>query len=223
MIKCVLMVLSACIPFVSKASERLIAFPPGNLACSIAILPHDAPAPLPNDGSAASAGVPQKAEIARTGNLVCIKVTSSDDKTTEYWKPGKLELTFFLEPGSRKLKVRRGNDLLPPIFNLDRNREWFGWIDAGSLKEEEVSYRGTKCRRYEKTITISLGEDDNHPQTALYQAWIDAATLRPVVFDDGDTRYEITFLGPPVEQTLPPLVQQELKEYEALLSPAKRR
>jgi hypothetical protein len=202
------LVLIYCVTFLTQATaDELQVFPKGNVACSITVQGNSAPAE--------PVRFPKKADVSRVGANLHLSILWSDQKTSEAWQPGKLDLTLSREQGREEIGVRRGDSGLPVVFHLDAHKAWIDWMGSDCLIGE-ADYKGFNCNHYKKQVQIPLS--DGTTATALYQAWLDQKTGMIVAFDDEDARYEFEFKTPPSHIAIPPVVQAQMKKYERLLS-----
>lgn len=206
-------------------AESLLTFPKGDFSCTIKVSFHTNSYPVAEPGKPidpAIPSLPQKAEVSKISNLLYVEISKTNNQFTRAWRPGTLNLTIFKDSKDSKVNSTRTPQKFPAVFFLESDPFWFSWLNRDDFKEE-VEYEGVKCRRYQQNVVIpSYGPFPDGIST--YQMWIDAKTLVPVAFDDGEVRYDLKFGGPPaVMPSMPEDVQKEIKRYQELLAAPKRR
>ncbi len=209
------------------AGQSMVSFPQGDFSCTIDLVYHKPPGlppavPGATPDPALIPAVPKTVEVQKINEVIFMSIKRLNNRTTQVWYPGALQLTLFRDSIQPQLNSYRGRGLFPDVFYLDKEKGWYEWADEKSFKEE-MDLKDVACRRYSKAVLVPAASPGLPPLTVIYQLWLDAETLRPIAFDDGDVRYNLKFgAAPEKPPSVPAEITQEIARYEELLAPAKR-
>jgi hypothetical protein len=202
-------------------ANPLINFPAGDTVCSVTVTSHligfsHTPANVNTEGSPV---VLQSVEITRIGKLQRDEMTWSDGKKTEAWTLLDLGLTLaekVVSSSSFIYELLKGspfrNAFCPTLLDLDEAS--VTWINPQSFTGN-TDLEGKPTLHYQ--TKMSLPAPNGPPRNVIYQAWIDAKTLKPLALDDGDALYALTFSVSPASTgplILPDRFKKNLQEYE---------
>ncbi len=180
----------------SLHASEFMRFPEGDKAWSVDIhyasaLPV-APAPTSLVGQPDQAEAPPRptrVDCAIRDGIERYRIQWSNKKTTEVWKHQGVILAGNPVTG----KIASLSDGLIPgcIHSLDA--ELFAWIrEAGT--GVETTYEKQQCLLYEKAATPgSLGASGNGEPARHRKAWINATTLLPLAYDNGQATFIFNF------------------------------
>ena len=206
----------------SASAAPLVVLPTGDLSCSVEVSKKQSSGSSQQTASASSGGgAPsmKHVDITRVGNLRRDIITWSDGNTTETWRVPDLgvSLVEVFYPARCIYDVRAGS-VMGGLFLrrvLDLDPASVDWITSSSLVGKE-DRNGKPTIHYRGTVLIPSGSPGIAPYHSFYEAWVDAQTLVPVAFDDGDNIYELTFNAPPTNPlVLPERFRKDLHQYQS--------
>lgn len=194
----------------------LITLPKGDMSCSVDVTVNQAPSST--QPASPKTEIPQMkhVEIAQVGNLRRDTITWSDGDKTETWKVlntgfSLVEVTY---PAKCIYDVPAGS-FMGSYFSrkiLDLTPASTSWITVASLVGQ-TDHDGKPAIHYRASVVVPSNVPHQAPRQVFYEAWVDAKTLIPMAFDDGDYVYELTFSDPPTAPLVMPERFQENFRY----------
>jgi|GEM_PF-2322412 len=161
--------------------------------------------PETSDGTKIHA--PAMMQFSRAGNIMQIEVRFLDGEKAEFWQLGR-----YLMTRGRNGKVRIAvNDVRFPSYPYASPKGFYGMsrIRDGDL-QDETKFEDVLCRYYQ-------GAGDPQLEKGPYEAWIDAATNRPMGFRENGVLLVFQYPGGSVSPVLPSDIQTAWDEYAANL------
>lgn len=211
------------------SADPLVQFPEGNAAWTVDITyPKSSAAPTPEPRDGANTAAPRKVkrvEIAQFADQKKLRITWTDDSTTEQWTIPNLPVVFKEYPngvvfpvGTGSMEHKYGESSMPA------NASAFGWVTPACLKEKDpVKYQAQLCYHYVGTANLPATPrghslEDVGPEAVKREAWIDSKTLLPVGLDTETSHCIFTFHQPPTGPLDMPLkFKQGIANYKHIM------
>jgi hypothetical protein len=186
------------------------------------VVPHKVPKPDPSHPDRRYLPTIKKIDITQVGNIRRDLIAWSDGTVSQVWslEDKKVSLTVSNDD-PKDIHLLRGkfrDNAIPKLLHFDADS--VSWMTDNAL---DKGSQGGPTLHYQAIVVIGIAYGLPPPK-ALYQAWIDAKTLMPLKFDDGDALYSLTFSNtPPAGRlVLPSDMQGEMDLYEASNVPRAR-
>jgi hypothetical protein len=197
-------------------ADSLIDLPAdGKLSCSVEVAtstPGSAAPPTSVPGNQI-----KRIEITRDGNLQRDVVTRSSGGSREVWRVLDVQLLLAANDSAANKSVNIfptkspfADEFTPRILALDRGS--LSWITPSTLVGKE-NKDGKDVFHYHAPVFVPGILPRDPPRQVFYDAWIDAKTLAPVEFGDGDVLFKLTFSPTPADSLVLPDRFQKVLEY----------
>lgn len=209
----------ACLIFCSPllAADPLVALPQGDFSCTVDVTSHDIPVPDPAHPERTYCPEVKRISISKVGDVRRDIVLMSDNTTSQVWSLPKEGISLQEQGTSDKKRVclLAGllNDLAcPKLLHFDADS--VSWINEKALDKGAAA---GAVLHYKASVGVAMGFGEP-PTPRIYQAWINAKTLVPLKFDDGDALYVLTFGPPTGPLVMPDNIKAKLLRYKAVFT-----
>ena len=210
----------ACLIFCSPllAADPLVALPQGDFSCTVDVTPHDIPKPDPAHPERTYCPEVKRISISKVGDVRRDIVLMSDNTTSQVWSLPKEGISLQEQgtPDKKRVCLLAGimTDLAcPKLLHFDADS--VSWINEKAL--DKGSAAGAALH-YKAPVSVSMSLVGDTPALRIYQAWIDAKTLVPQKFDDGDALYVLTFGPPTGPLVMPDNITAKYKRYKEVFA-----